>query len=192
MREIGKFDPKTVQPQYQRSEPPRPPKAAATPPSQGGEFFSSQLTCILLTSSSLRMAYKRRITDINNLAKLKGLRRALRHRLTPAEAKLWTFLQKGQLDGRKFRRQHSVGFHILDFYCPMERLAIELDGQGHYSGRASRTDRSRTVAVERYSIRILRFENEQIFKSTTWVLNRIKANFGWWNGEVTAGSMSDD
>ena len=38
-----------------------------------------------------------------------------------------------ELDGKKFRRQHSVGNYILDFYCPAEKIAIELDGMPHFS-----------------------------------------------------------
>ena len=51
--------------------------------------------------------------------------------MTPAEAKLWTYLKGKQLEGRKFRRQHSVRQYILDFYCPASKVAIELDGQAH-------------------------------------------------------------
>ena len=58
----------------------------------------------------------------------KTKRKKLRNNLTPAEAALWNLLKNSQLEGRKFRRQHSVGFYILDFYCPSERMAIELDG----------------------------------------------------------------
>ena len=68
---------------------------------------------------------------MNNQLILKTFRKELRSNLTPAEAKLWTYLKNKKLGGRRFRRQHSVGGYILDFYCPTEKLAIELDGQGH-------------------------------------------------------------
>ena len=70
---------------------------------------------------------------IHNRKYLKEIRRILRKNLTPAEALLWKALQKSQLDGKKFRRQHSVGNYILDFYCPAEKIAIELDGMPHFS-----------------------------------------------------------
>lgn len=44
---------------------------------------------------------------------------------------LWKALQKSQLDGRKFWRQHSIENYIVDFYCPNEKLVVELDGQVH-------------------------------------------------------------
>ncbi|HPX59600.1 MAG TPA: DUF559 domain-containing protein, partial [Bacteroidales bacterium] len=54
---------------------------------------------------------------LNNLPHLKTFRRELRKQLTPAEAKLWTLLKGKQMEGRKFRRQHSIANYILDFYC---------------------------------------------------------------------------
>ena len=68
---------------------------------------------------------------VNNLPYLKTFRKELRNNLTPAEAKFWKIVQNKNLEGRKFRRQHSVGNYILDFYCPSEKLAVELDGEVH-------------------------------------------------------------
>lgn len=62
--------------------------------------------------------------SLNNLRYLKGYRKRLRNHLTPAEASMWKLLQSRQIDGKKFRRQHSVGNYILDFYCPSQQLAI--------------------------------------------------------------------
>jgi len=64
--------------------------------------------------------------QINNRPELKKFRKNLRNNSTSAEATLWTYLQKSQLDGRKFKRQHSVENYILDFYCPSEKLCVEL------------------------------------------------------------------
>ena len=67
--------------------------------------------------------------QFHDLPYLKTFRRDLRNGLTPAEAFLWDRLKRSKLDGRKFRRQHSVGGYILDFYCCEEGLAIGLDGE---------------------------------------------------------------
>ena len=83
--------------------------------------------------------------QINNIPELRTFRKTLRNKLTPAEAALWTVLKQSQLDGRKFRRQHSVGYYILDFYCPAEKLAVELDGEVHNSVSAQEYDRERTM-----------------------------------------------
>jgi very-short-patch-repair endonuclease len=55
----------------------------------------------------------------------------LRKKLTPSEKQLWQALRGGKLGGFKFRRQHPVGRFILDFYCPVCKLVIELDGAIH-------------------------------------------------------------
>ncbi len=59
---------------------------------------------------------------INNKPELKPIRKQLRNHSTSAEATLWTYIQKSRLDNRKFRRQHSIGDFIADFYCPAEKL----------------------------------------------------------------------
>jgi len=112
----------------------------------------------------------------NNKA-LKGNRRQLRSNLTPAEATLWKFLQKSQLMRRKFRRQHSVGPYIVDFYCPQEKLVIELDGQHHFTDAGYANDAERTKYLERFGIRVIRFENDEVFRATEAVLEAIKEQF---------------
>ena len=116
---------------------------------------------------------------VNNLPELKTFRRKLRNNLTPAEAKLWTMLKGSQLQGRKFRRQHSFGGYILDFYCPAEKLAIELDGEVHYNERAAEHDYERKLFMEYFGIKILRFENERVFNSQKWLIGQIVQSFGW-------------
>ena len=118
-------------------------------------------------------------TRINNLPYLKTFRKALRNNLTPAEARFWKIVQNKQFEGRKFRRQHSVGNYILDFYCPSEKLAIELDGQVHFNDAAREYDYERKLFLEYYGIKVLRFENKRVFEDLEWMLDVIKSNFGW-------------
>jgi len=125
------------------------------------------------------MAFKRSKTDIHTLPHLADHRTDLRKRLTPAEASFWTLVKNGRLDGRKFRRQHSVGNYILDFYCPSERLAVELDGEGHFSGKAADTDRERRIWIEEQGIKVIRFENKAVFEEREWVADVIRSYFGW-------------
>lgn len=72
------------------------------------------------------------LSQVHNLKDFENNRKSLRKKLTAAEATLWNLLKGKKLDGRKFRRQHSVNQYVLDFYCPSERLAIELDGEHHF------------------------------------------------------------
>ena len=114
---------------------------------------------------------------IHNRKYLKDKRQALRNDLTSAEATLWTCLQKKKLAGRKFRRQHSVGNYILDFYCPKERLAVELDGQDHFTTSGWERDKKRDQFLEELNIKVLRFENDEVFHSLDNVLESIRSEF---------------
>ncbi len=117
--------------------------------------------------------------QLNNRPYLKTFRKELRNNLTPAEAKFWTLVQNSKLEGRKFRRQHSVGNYILDFYCPSEKLAIELDGEVHFNETAQLKDAERTLFLNYFGIKVLRFENKLVFEQTEQVLDEIKESFGW-------------
>jgi len=57
-----------------------------------------------------------------NRKSLKPLRSSLRNKSTSAESVLWNQLKSKNLEGRKFRRQQSIGNYIVDFYCPSEKL----------------------------------------------------------------------
>lgn len=116
-------------------------------------------------------------TKIHNRKYLKDFRKELRNDLTPAEAVLWTCLQKKQFGGRKFRRQHSIGKYVVDFYCPAEKLAIELDGAGHFTQAAEKYDMRRDKYIGDLGIKVLRFENSDIFDHLEAVLEDIKVNF---------------
>ena len=105
-------------------------------------------------------------------------RKTLRNCLTPAEAKLWISLKNGKLKGRKFRRQHSMENYVLDFYCPSEKLAIELDGEVHFNDHAREADSLRTAYLNSLGIRVLRFENKLVFDDLEWILSVIENNFG--------------
>ncbi len=111
---------------------------------------------------------------IHNRKSMKHVRRQLRRALTPAEATLWKALQGSKLAGKKFRRQHSVGNYVVDFYCPECKLAVELDGQKHFNSMASEYDLGRTEFLSRYNIRVLRFENRAVFENPQGVLEAIK------------------
>ena len=58
---------------------------------------------------------------------LKPIARELRRNQTDEEKELWRALRGRRFAGFKFRRQHAVGGHILDFYCADAKLAVELE-----------------------------------------------------------------
>ncbi len=99
--------------------------------------------------------------------------------MTPAEAALWNSLKNSQIDGRKFRRQHSVGNYILDFFCISEQLAIELDGEVHRNENAELYDLERKLFLKHFGIKVIRFENFLVFQEREYVLGIIRSFFGW-------------
>jgi very-short-patch-repair endonuclease len=116
--------------------------------------------------------------QINNRKDLLPYRKDLRNNGTSAEAFLWNFLKNKQLSGRKFRRQHSIENCILDFYCPSEKLAIELDGQAHFELEGIEKDRRRDAfLLLNFGIKTLRFENKYLFEQTDTVLKEIESCF---------------
>jgi len=86
---------------------------------------------------------------------------------------LWGRLKQSRLNGYKFRRQHSVGYYILDFYCPAARLAIELDGDSHLTDEAIEYDNERTAFLNSLNIRVLRFLNTDIYSNLEAVCTKI-------------------
>ena len=97
--------------------------------------------------------------------------------MTEAEEKLWSYLKKRKLDGRKFRRQFSVDRYILDFYCPDEKLNIELDGAHHFNEEGKVYDQDRDEFLDAHGIKVLRFENNMVFEKIEEVLKKIKDCF---------------
>jgi very-short-patch-repair endonuclease len=115
--------------------------------------------------------------QMNNLPHLKHFRKNLRNNSTSAEATLWLSLKSRQLDGRKFRRQHSIENYILDFYCPSEKINIELDGQGHYTEEGKENDSVRDAFLNQFGVKVIRVENREVFENLENVLEMIRGNF---------------
>jgi very-short-patch-repair endonuclease len=115
--------------------------------------------------------------QLYNLPILKERRKELRNRLTETERILWIMLKGQKLSGRKFRRQHSIGYYIVDFYCPSERLVIELDGSQHYTTEGIAKDKERDEHLKLLEIKVIRFTNEEVKNNLSFVLKRIEESF---------------
>jgi len=90
-----------------------------------------------------------------------------------AEIILLDKLKGRQLEGYKLRRQYSVEDFIIDFYCPELKLAVEVDGDSHYTDDAPLSDRKRETKIETFGIRFLRFTNRDIYENVEGVLLKI-------------------
>jgi very-short-patch-repair endonuclease len=113
---------------------------------------------------------------IRNIRSKKSFRQQLRSFGTPAEAVLWKSLQSRQIIGKRFRRQHSIGRYVVDFYCPESRLIVELDGDYHFSPTIEGYEEERTRFLETLGLRVLRFENRDVLENLEGVLETIKNN----------------
>jgi very-short-patch-repair endonuclease len=71
----------------------------------------------------------------------------------------------------KFRRQYAFGPYVLDFYCPAQRLAIEVDGSGHLSHQGLIDDGQRTEYLEKRGVRVIRFTNTEVLAELGAVLD---------------------
>ncbi len=112
------------------------------------------------------------MTLVYNILKLKDRRVDLRTNQTPQEILLWLRLRREQL-GVKFRRQHSVGGYITDFYCPSKKLVIEIDGSQHFEKENMEYDKVRSEYFEGLNIKVLRFTNSEINTNMDGVLLKI-------------------
>lgn len=113
------------------------------------------------------------MTDKNKKS-LKEYRRELRKRMTPAEIALWQMLRNRQLDGVRFFRQYSIDNYILDFYSPKFSLAIGLDGNYHFDSYQIEQDKKRTQYLLEKGVRVLRFENFEVFEYPQRTLDEIR------------------
>ena len=95
----------------------------------------------------------------------------LRTNSTDAEKRLWQALRNRQLQGYKFRRQHSIPPYVVDFVCLERRLIVELDGGQH--AEAEVYDARRTVFFEELGYKVLRFWNNELLENTQGVLESI-------------------
>jgi very-short-patch-repair endonuclease len=100
-----------------------------------------------------------------------GLQRTLRRNMTDAERKLWSILRGRQIDGLKFRRQHSFENYILDFVCLEEKIVVEVDG-GQHQKRLTE-DNIRSKALEQAGFRVLRFWNHEVLLELEAVAEKI-------------------
>ncbi len=105
----------------------------------------------------------------------------LRRSLTPQELGLWLRLKNRQLGGFKFRRQHPIGPYILDFYCAEARLAVEIDGQSHWSAEQIAHDVRRDAYFRAMGIETLRLSTallKEPDRATEAVLEVLRRPYG--------------
>jgi very-short-patch-repair endonuclease len=93
-------------------------------------------------------------------SKLIKTAKTLRKNMTKEEKHLWyDFLSKYPI---RFQRQKVIGKYIVDFYCAVAKLVIELDGSQHYKEEEITYDEARTKYLELYDLVVVRIPNVEI------------------------------
>lgn len=117
--------------------------------------------------------FKTKMPRLHNREYLIQIRKHLRNNSTAAESTLWKILKKRQVGGYKFRRQHSIGKYVVDFYCPELQLVLELDGEPHANLVNNATDGERDEFIESYGITVFRYENRWVYEYPEVIIQEI-------------------
>ena len=103
----------------------------------------------------------------------KPLARELRKNQTGAEQLLWSKIRRKQILGVQFNRQRPIAGYIVDFYGVEAKLVVELDGSQHHEPDAIAYDLERTKVLESLGIKVIRFDNSQVFENLNEVVSVI-------------------
>ena len=109
-----------------------------------------------------------------------ALARILRKKATWAEKKLWAILRDRRFSAYKFRRQHKVGEHYLDLYCPEARYNLDVDGGQHGFPEQQAKNAARDAYLKSRNIVTRRFWNSQLkdvsfVRDTIWAELQVRA-----------------
>jgi len=116
--------------------------------------------------------------SLNRSLKLRGHAASMREPGTPSERALWVLLRAGQC-GAHFRRQVPLlGFCIVDFYCPVKRLAVEVDGGYHATPARRRADARRDRKLSKAGFRVVRVAAELVLRDPRAAVARVREALG--------------
>ncbi len=106
-------------------------------------------------------------------SELKPYSRKLRSNMTEAENLVWSKIRRRQIDGIQFYRQRMISSYIVDFYAPVVKLVLEIDGSQHLEVEHLEQDEHRDVFLNNLGIMVLRFDNHQVMFQLGSVIDRI-------------------
>ena len=106
--------------------------------------------------------YRKRLTPVA---------RELRRDMSPAEWKLLWRRLRGSQFGVRFRRQQPIGPYVVDFYCAVVGVVLQLDGKTH--AESQEEDAARDAMLASMGLRVLRFPNAEVFRDIESVIRRV-------------------
>ncbi len=92
--------------------------------------------------------------------------------MTLPEGLLWQALRK-RPNGLKFRRQHPLAPYIVDFYCPISRLVIKIDGESYGMGERAAHDARRDRLLNEQGLTVVRFSVGDVLRNLDSVVAAI-------------------
>ena len=63
--------------------------------------------------------------------------------------------------------------YIVDFYAPIAKLVIEVDGGQHFEPKGMNQDRLRDESLKQLGLKVLRFNNLEVLQSLDDVVSHI-------------------
>ena len=106
--------------------------------------------------------------------KLVELAKHLRNHSTKSEVILWNYLKGKKMLGFDFTRQKPIDSYIVDFFCKKLMIAIEIDGYSHQLEEAYAKDVEKSRRLEELGIKLLRFQDVEVFQNIKGVLQVIE------------------
>lgn len=82
-----------------------------------------------------------------------------------------------QVGWQKIQKTAQYRDYIVDFYCPSEKLAVELGGEIHFQEEQIKYDKSRDAYINSLGIKVIRFENQDVIYGIEEVLKQISKKF---------------
>ena len=105
--------------------------------------------------------------------KLISIAKKMRQNPTPAEKKLWqNYLRNFPV---RVLRQRPIDNFIVDFYCASLNLAIEIDGESHFTEEGKHYDRERTRILSGYGLTVIRFTNIEVLQNFEGVCRQLES-----------------
>ena len=98
----------------------------------------------------------------------------LRNNMTESEQLLWQQLRNKKMVGFRFKAQHPIANYIADFYCHRLKLVVEVDGVNHLNAEQKAYDTGRSLEMERFEIKVIRFTNDDVKTNINWMVSEIE------------------
>ena len=103
--------------------------------------------------------------------RLKQYARELRKAGNWAEAHMWRYIKKRQLNGHSFDRQITLGNYIVDFFCATARVAIEIDGESHDAKQEY--DKKRDEYLKSLGLTVIHVQHMNVIQNFEYVWHEL-------------------